>query len=194
MIITIARQCGCGALEVGEILAERYGLPLYTRKSLQLAAKEKGMLDEMEDFFEERPVDELMSSITFSFERNEVQEKFCRAFRKVVGEGGCILIGRCGNFIFRDRKDLVSVFLHGDERARITHVLRTENMKRRDAENFVRETDEKRMSYHKFYTGWTWGNAPDYDLCIDVCRLGAENTAALIEVYIQRLPDLNAEL
>lgn len=189
MIITIARQCGCGALEVGEILAKRYGVPLYTRKSLQMAAREKGLLDEMEDFFEERPVDELMSSITFSFERDEVQEKFCRAFRKVVGEGDCILIGRCGNFIFRDREDLVSVFLHGDENARITHIVDTENMKRTEAEDFVRGTDEKRISYHKFYSGWSWGNAPDYDLCIDVCRLGAENTATLIEEYIRRLPD-----
>lgn len=187
MIITIARQCGCGALEVGKILAERYGLPLYTRKSLQRAAQEKGLLAEMEDFFEERPVDELMSSITFSFERGDVQEKFCRAFRNVVGEGGCILIGRCGNFIFRDREDLVSVFLHGDEQTRIRHIMSSEGRKLSDAEEFVRNTDAARVSYHKFYTGLDWGNAPDYDLCIDVCRLGAENTAAMIEEYAGRL-------
>ena len=27
MIITIARQCGCGAVRVGKLLAEKYGIP-----------------------------------------------------------------------------------------------------------------------------------------------------------------------
>lgn len=183
MIITIARQCGCGALEVGNILAKRYGIPLYTRNSLREAARTRGLLSGMEDFFEERPVDELMSAITFSFDRDDVQEKFCEAFREVVGTEDCIVIGRCGNFIFKDRKDLVSVFLHGDERSRVAHIMASEGRSRQDAEDFVRGTDEKRVSYHKFYTGLDWGNAPDYDICLDVCRLGSEKAAALIEEY-----------
>lgn len=190
MIITIARQCGCGALEVGKILARRYGIPLYTRNSLREAARSRGMLSQMEDFFEERPVDELMSSITFSFERDGVQEKFCKAFRDVVGEEDCIVIGRCGNFIFKDRKDLVSVFLHGDERMRVEHIINSEGLSRTEAEDFVRETDDQRVSYHKFYTGLSWGNAPDYDICLDVCRLGAGKTAALIEEYSEAVKDL----
>ena len=183
MIITVARQCGCGALEVGQILARRYGIPLYTRKSLMEAARGKGLLSAMEAFFEERPVDELMSAITFSFEREDIQEKFCRAFRKIVGEGDCVLIGRCGNFIFRDRKDLVSVFLHGETERRIAHIMASEGLSRTEAEEFVRNTDDRRVAYHKFYTGLNWGNAPDYDICLDVCRVGADKTAELIEEY-----------
>ena len=187
MIITIARQCGCGALEVGKLLAGRYGIPLYTRNSLQEAARVRGMLPQMEDFFEERPVDELMSAITFSFDRDDVQEKFCKAFREVVGGEDCIVIGRCGNFIFKDRKDLVSVFLHGNEQMRIAHMMDSEGLARQEAEDFIRETDDKRVSYHKFYTGLDWGNAPDYDICLDVCRLGAEKTASMIEEYCETL-------
>ena len=147
------------------------------------AARGKGLLSEMEAFFEERPVDELMSAITFSFEREDIQEKFCRAFRKIVGEGDCVLIGRCGNFIFRDRKDLVSVFLHGETERRIVHIMESEGLSRTEAEEFVRNTDDRRVSYHKFYTGLNWGNAPDYDTCLDVCRVGADKTAELIEEY-----------
>ena len=55
MIITIARQCGCGAVHVGEILAEHYGIPFYTRQNLLKMAEEKGFLPELADFFEERP-------------------------------------------------------------------------------------------------------------------------------------------
>lgn len=188
MIITIARQCGCGALHVGEILAEHYGVPLYTRKSLMEMAKEKGMLAEMDTFFEERPVDDLMEAITdFSYERKAVMDKFCKAFYGMIGEEDCIVIGRCGNYIFKDRKDLVSVFLHGDVKIRISNTAREEGISLKEAEEFVRTTDDRRVSYHRFYTGLTWGNAPDYGICLDSCRLGAKKTAGIIEDYISSL-------
>lgn len=187
MIITIARQCGCDALQVGEILAKHYGIPLYTRKSLMEAAKAKGVFSQMRDFFEERPVDEFMSAITFSFERPAVAEKFSRAFTDIIGNEDCIIIGRCGNFIFKDREDLVSVFLHGRVDERIRHIANKDDMSMSAAEEFVHKTDDCRIAYHKFYTGLTWGNAPEYDLCIDCCRLGAGGTAQLIEDYISEI-------
>ena len=63
MIITIARQCGCGAVHVGKLLAEHYGIPFYTRKTLMDMAREHGVLDEMESFFDERPVDDILERI-----------------------------------------------------------------------------------------------------------------------------------
>lgn len=51
MIITIARQCGCGAANVGKLLSKHYGIPFYTRKNLLEMADKRGMLDEMESFF-----------------------------------------------------------------------------------------------------------------------------------------------
>lgn len=59
MIITIARQCGCGAANVGRLLSQHYGIPFYTRQNLLDMARHRGVLEEMESFFDERPVDEL---------------------------------------------------------------------------------------------------------------------------------------
>ena len=188
MLITIARQCGCRALDVGEILSRHYGIPLYTRKSLMAKAAEMGILDEMTSFFEERPVDEIMSAIAeLPFERSVVREKFRSAFMKMIGNEDCIVIGRCGNFIFKDRKDLVTVFLHGSLSDRIANAAEEENLSMSQAEEFVYTTDDCRVSYHSFYTGLTWGYAPEYDLCIDTCRVGTERTAAIIEDYISKL-------
>ena len=50
MIITIARQCGCGALHIGEQLSQHYGIPFYTRKNLLELAQKRGVLQEMDDF------------------------------------------------------------------------------------------------------------------------------------------------
>lgn len=186
MIITIARQCGCGAVEVGRRLSEHYGIPFYTRKQLMQMAAERGLTERMADFFEERPVDELLFSISsYGDERPSATERPLRTLAEMIGEESCIIIGRCGNYIFRRRPDLVSVFLGGDYGRRTENIRLERQCPLDEAEDFVEQTDEERTAYHLYYTGLTWGNAADYDLCLDSIRLGAEATARIIEQYVE---------
>nr|WP_293510891.1 cytidylate kinase-like family protein [Prevotella sp.] len=188
MIITIARQCGCGAINVGRLLAEHYGIPFYTRKSLLEMARERGVLDEMEAFFDERPVDELLFAMSSYGESHHLlTEKPLRTLADMVGEENCVIIGRCGNYIFRHRKDLVSVFLKGSLDARIANIQAEQNLSAEEAKEFVEHVDDCRVAYHKYYTDLTWGNADDYDICLDCDRLGAEQTAAMIEHYVKEV-------
>lgn len=188
MIITIARQCGCGAVHVGERLSAHYGIPFYTRKRLMQMAAERGLAERLADFFEERPVDELLFSISsYGEERSTVTEKPMRLLADMIGEESCIIIGRCGNHIFRRRRDLVSVFLSGGLTERIANIEREERLSNADAQEFVEHADDCRAAYHKYYTGLTWGNAADYDLCLDTVRLGVEATAELIARYAERM-------
>lgn len=186
MIITIARQCGCGAVHVGKILSRRLGLVLYTRQMLKDMAGNQGLGDEMDYFFDERPVDNILMAISdYNEAQDEIKHRFSTLFNKIIGTQDCIVIGRCGNSIFSGRNDLVSVFLKGDRTTRIMNTAAEEGISTGDARRCVEETDDHRMMYHKYYTGLTWGNANDYDLCIDSLRLGAEMTADLIMAYAQ---------
>lgn len=186
MIITIARQCGCGALAIGEMLADRLGLVLYTRQMLMDMAREQGLENEMGYFFDERPVDDLLMAISDrNVARDEIKMRFRKFFHRMIGTQDCIVIGRCGNSLFADRPDLVSFFLKGNREQRVAHLAAVEGISRWQAERKVSETDDHRMSYHKYYTGLTWGNADDYDLCIDCLRLGAEATTDVMMAYIR---------
>lgn len=188
MIITIARQCGCGAVNVGKILAQHYGIPFNTRKNLLEMANERGVLEEMEAFFDERPVDELLFAVSsFGESRRELTEKPLRTLADMIGNENCIIIGRCGNYIFRERKDLVSVFLRGDMGDRIVDIQQEQSLSFEDAKDFVEQTDDCRVAYHKYYTGLTWGNADDYDICLNCSRLGLEKTADMIEQYVKEI-------
>ena len=153
MIITIARQCGCGAIQLGQLLQQHYNIPLYTRKSLRAMAEEKGVLSQLDDFFEERPVDALTFAITSDYSDASVhlQDKTRNLICNLIGDRDCIIIGRCGNYIFREN------------------------------------TDDCRLNYHRYYTGLQWGNAADYDLCIDNCRIEHVQTARLIIEYVSAL-------
>lgn len=186
MIITIARQCGCGAVEVGRRLSQHYGIPFYTRKQLMQMASERGLAQRMADFFEERPVDELLFSISsYGDERTLMTDRPMRTLAEMIGQESCIIIGRCGNHIFRRREDLVSVFLGGPVGQRIENIARERQCSHDEAQDFVEQTDDQRTAYHKYYTGLTWGNAADYDLCLDSIRLGAEATARIIGQYVE---------
>lgn len=192
MIITIARQCGCGALNVGRLLSEKFGIPLYSRRNLLEMARKEGFLDLMNDFFEERPVNDLLYAISSSFteDRQRVTEKSLKVLAGMIGAQPCIIVGRCGNYIFRHRSDLVSVFLHGSLSARIDGTMSERGCRRSEAEEFVDLTDNCRKVYHNFYTGLTWGNASDYDLCLNSTSLGAEGTARIIEQYCRQAQKL----
>ena len=186
MIITIARQCGCGAVRVGRLLAEHYGIPFYTRKNLMEMAEERGVLDEMEAFFDEDPVDELLFSMSSLGENQRLlTEKPLRVLADMIGQENCVVIGRCGNYIFREREDLVSVFLKGDVKARIAEIKEEQKLSYAEATEFVEHVDDCRVAYHSYYTGLTWGNANDYDICLDTVRLGVEKTAQAIVSYAE---------
>lgn len=188
MIITIARQCGCGAVNVGKILSAQLGIPFYTRQDLMDMAEARGLGDTLNDVFEERPADELLFAISsFGEERTRSTDRLLHKLSEMVGPQDCIIIGRCGNYIFRERKDLVSVFLGGSLDVRIANIEREQHLSTREAQEFVEHTDDCRAAYHKYYTGLTWGNAADYDICLDCVRLGTEQTAAVIHHYAKSL-------
>lgn len=120
----------------------------------------------------------------------QINKPTAEALTKLIGNQDCVIIGRCGNYIFRNRKDCVSIFTHGDKEARIAYKMKHWNFSRKEAEDIVFHSDQNRKDYHKFHTGENWGEAKYYDLCIDTIRLGHENAAKLvINIFPQFLPE-----
>lgn len=151
-------------------------------------AETRGLGNTLNDVFEERPADELLFAMSsFGEERTRSTDRLLHKLSEMVGSQDCIIIGRCGNYIFRERKDLVSVFLGGNLETRIANIEREQNISKQEAQEFVEHTDDCRAAYHKYYTGLTWGYAADYDICLDCVRLGTEQTAAAIYQFAKSI-------
>lgn len=193
MIITIARQCGSGGLVIAEQLSKHYGIPFYTIKKLEEMASAKGIQDEMADFFAEYPVNTLLFAITQSDNISHVTEATRNALQNLIGDSDCIIVGRCGNYVFRGRKDLISVFLKGRREDRIKFMAEYKGISETDAETYVVSKDESRRAYHNYYTGETWGDAANYDLCIDSNRIGFDSATATIAKYADIALNKNGE-
>lgn len=184
MIITVARKCGCYGDTVGQELAKRYGIPFYDKERISELAKEKDIYDKYPDYYGEIPVNTLLYTISVTEEDDVLYDKPKKALESLIDGQDCVVLGRCGNYAFKDRKDKISIFLTGDDDKRIAHIAGKHGYSERKAANIVKETDDRRSSYHEYYSGETWGLSDNYDLCVNVSKLGFDKTLKLIEDYI----------
>ncbi len=184
MIITVARKCGCYGDTLGQELAKRYGIPFYDKERISELAKEKDIYDKYPDYYGEIPVNTLLYTISVTEEDDVLYDKPKKALASLIDGQDCVVLGRCGNYAFKDRKDKISIFLTGDDDKRIAHIAEKHGYSERKAANIVKETDDRRSSYHKYYSGETWGLSDNYDLCINVSKLGFDKTLKLVEDYI----------
>ena len=104
---------------------------------------------------------------------------------KLMKDQDCIIIGRTSNYVFRNRKDSIRIFLCADIKYRIAQIAKKHNLPTHKAQKLVKETDERRSRYHKYYTGEEWGYAGNYDLCLDVSVLGIQGVMDVIDTYIK---------
>lgn len=111
MIITIARQCGCGGHEVARILANKLGMELFDKKKLLEEAKQLGQAEEHSNFFNEIPINSLLYGIAMGFGNTKPMDRSLKLVKAITENKDAIIIGRCANIIYKDSKDVTSVYL-----------------------------------------------------------------------------------
>ena len=185
MIITIGRECGCGADEIGKALSEKYMLSYYAKSEIIEYAKKRGLYDKFPYFFGEIPTNSFMGPLD-----ENVMEHIRNTPKETLGklmEGqNCIIIGRTSNYVFSDAEDALRIFLCADINYRIAQIAKKHNISTINARKLVEETDERRRRYHKYYTGEEWGYAGNYALCIDVSELGMQGVIDVIDAFIKK--------
>ena len=187
MIITVARQCGCEGDQIGKALAEKYGIPYYDKAAIMEIAKQKGLYEKYPDFYGEVPVDTLLYTIARGEDPGRAYKVPEKALTEIIGDDDFVLLGRCGNYAFRGHENMVSVFLNGELKKREENAAAEYHVPARKSHNLVQDMDQRRRTYHKYYTGEIWGMADNYDLCIDVTELGVKGAVAMVGAYIDLL-------
>ena len=170
MIITIGRECGCRGDSVGKALAKKFNIPFYDKNAIKELAKKSGAYDKY-------PIEENVAT-------HDTPEK---AFDMLLDEENFVIIGRASNVAFSDKKDVIRLFISGERKQRIEYIRKKHDISERKAERLVAETDERRSSYQNFYTGTDWGYSENYDLCLDVTKLGVDGVVAMVELYAERM-------
>ena len=189
--ITIGRQFGSGGREIGKKVAQALGIPYYDKELLAVAAKESGLSHEFLKNYDEKPTNSFLYSLVMGQQNllsgvqgTTVEQLAAKAQRdavlSVAEKGSCVIVGRCADYILREKEGLVRVFICAEHDARIQRVCHRDGVSEKEAEEKLRRLDKARASYYSFHTDRKWGAAESYDLCINSSLRGTDAAAELI--------------
>ena len=185
-VITIGRQFGSAGREIGERVANEFGIKYYDKELLSRAAKESGFCEEILENHDERPTSSFLYNLvmdTYSFGYNAshyvdmpISHKVFLAqfdaIKKVASEGPCVIVGRCADYALEDYAPYFSVFIHAPEDVRVaTMQQRFSELTLSKAHEQINKTDKQRKSYYNYYTNKQWGSSLSYDMCLDSSSL-----------------------
>ena len=201
LIITIGRQFGSGGRGVAKILAEHYGIPLYDKELINRVSCETGISNDVfkqcDECTNNYPNGSLLGgwslSTLFSTTNREMlsgDSLFAmqsETIKRIASEGSCVIVGRIADYVLRQHKPLVSVFITADMDDRVTRIMEYENIDTQQAASLIKKVDKMRSSYYNFYSEKTWGSADSYQLCINTSKIGIEGAAQLVMQYVDAL-------
>ncbi|MGN0796018.1 MAG: cytidylate kinase family protein [Christensenellales bacterium] len=167
VIVTIAREHGSSGKQIGKLLAEKLGVPFYYKEMTALAAQESGLDKEFISGLNENSPSILHSlylSTDVVQQAVAAQEKI---IKKIADCGSCVIVGRAADYVLRENKNVVKIFIYAPEEYRVKRVMEIYGDSLEDGKKNIRRSDEARASYYKNISGQEWGARHGYDLCID---------------------------
>lgn len=186
MIITIGREFGSYGHVIGRELANRLGVKYYDKESLAEEAKKTDKYEELQDFYEEHPINSLLYVIATDT-RSHGQRKVPFEFiRKVAEKEDCVIVGRCGNYILKDNPDMTSVFIHAPKEYRIDKTASDRKISMEKARKLVEKEDKAREGFHTYYADEKWNEADGYQLTIDSSVISIEGAVDLIIDFVNK--------
>ena len=195
LIITIGRQFGSGGKAVADELGRRLGIPVYDNELITKAAQESGFSaelfvqsDEKKRFFS---LTSIFSSNFGGDSDNYMSDKNlfkiqCETIKMIAEQGPAIIVGRCSDYVLRERKNTLDVFLTSPFEERVKMVSHREGISLEKAHEMVEREDKNREEYYNYYTFGNWGVASNYDLCLDSSIAGIEGTADIIIEFAKK--------
>lgn len=205
-VITISRQYGSGGREVGARLAKELDIPFYDNELITRAAKESGFAEAAFARAEEKATNSLLYSIAmgmnaygnqdFGFSSLSLDDKIFLAqsniIRKVAEEGPCVIVGRCADYVLKDRENVVSVFVYANMTARIQRAVELYGLSTEKAADEVLKYDKRRANYYNYHTSEKWGTIFNYEICLRTDYGGIDHAVKVIKEYVCCEKEVNA--
>ncbi len=104
--------------------------------------------------------------------------------RDLAEKEPCVIVGRCADYILRNRTDCLKVFIHADMKFRADRIVRVYGEREESPETRLKEKDKRRAAYYRFYTDMKWGDAANYHIALDSGVIGIEKCAEIIESLV----------
>lgn len=194
-IITISREFGSGGRTIGHAVADQLGIPFYDKELVEHVALESGFAPKyIEEHGEHAPgksflsymfapqgVSGVMNGLSTADFLWNIQ---CNVILQLADKGPCVIVGRNADYILKDRPDCIHAYIHADSAYRADRIVRLYGESEKSPEARLQEKDKRRRINYQHYTGRTWGQAQNYDVCLNSSVLGEDQCIQiLVDMY-----------
>ena len=198
IIITIGREYGSGGREIGEKIAERWGIPCYDKLIVDRTVKESNIDPDLVKKLEENHKEVMRHTVINTYYGHhgmfgllnepsiatKIDVARTNAIKDLSKNGSCVMIGRAADYVLKDEENIISLFICADRECRIARIMERQSVSRNKAKKLIKDVDKNRSEFYNFNTDKKWGVASSYDLTINSSLLGIDDTVEAILSYI----------
>mgnify|MGYP002749102120 FL=1 len=163
LVITISREYGSGGHQAGELIAKQLGIAFYDKELITLVAKESNF---SEDFISQNE-QKLPSSLLYQMIMQDYEAPLSRSLsyddalfvaqsrviRRIASEKPCVIVGRCANYILKNRPNTINLFLYADMSHKINRATAEYGIPSAQAPDTIANIDKARQDHFFHYTG-----------------------------------------
>lgn len=183
IVITISREYGSGGHYVGELLAKRMGINFYDKNLINLISKKSGLSKEYVEANNQKLAS--FKYIDNNDDRIFIAEE--KVIKDLAMKESCVIVGRCADYILKDNKDTIKVFLYSSSQDKVKRAVKYYNLEEDKALKEINKINNERAKHYKYYTNRDWYDFANYDIALNVDYLGVEKTAELLEQVIREV-------
>lgn len=183
-VITISREYGSGGRAIGEQLAKELGIPFFNKELILMAAKESGLSEEYIKKTEQMKATSFLYGLYMGAQQLPMNDQIflvqSKIIRKVAQKGPCVIVGRCADYVLRERHDLLNVFIHAPLELRAQRAKEKYEKDANNMQDFVKKKDKQRASFYNYFSQNKWGDARNYHLSVS-SAYGIDYAVAVIK-------------
>jgi cytidylate kinase len=197
VIITLSREYGAAGRAVTHGLAERLGYRIVDEDLPVVVAARLGTSPEVVEGIEYRPAGfgtrllrSLSAAMPEAFQpspalddlHGDTQRVIETLIHEAADADNAIVVGRLGNWVLKDRPNVMRVFLTAPMAWRVAQIVEALGLSEAAAHAEIVRVDTSRRMYARETYDFDWGDPHYYDLVIDVSRFGVDAAVALIDM------------
>ena len=186
-VITISREFGSAGRTIGRGVADKLGIHCYDQELIDEICRKSGLAEE---YVKERG--EYMVSggflgnlfggrdYTGHSGQDELWSAQAQVIEDIASNESCVIVGRCADYILKDKADLLKVFVHADIEWRAKRIVEVYGENEESPEKRLMDKDKRRKAFYQFYTDLEWGNVNNYPLSLDSGVIGVDKCIDII--------------
>lgn len=190
--ITIARQFGSLGRPIARELSEILGIEYYDRDIVEQTSQKLNMPVSVIHSEEEKSSKSTFFNMLFPLgtDNIEKQDKIFQAQQQIVrdfaSKGSCIFVGRCADYILRDYKNVLNIYIYAPKEERYLNCVNALKMKPAEARKMIEQVDRAREQYWYRYAKHAPADFESTHLMINSSLFGIMDTAEILADIVKK--------